>query len=178
MNLYIHSPCREFIKKQRSMTKILTISSSPNPTASDTKTLVDTFIGSWVSSDAALQITHRDIGSNPPAHLDDDTVAAFYASPEELTRHQLELTRYSDEIIAEVQAADLIVIGAPMHNFGIPSTLKAWIDHLTRVGKTFTFSKNGPVGLLVDKQIVVLGARGGNYSKTSQIRIWIIKRLI
>jgi len=152
------------------MTHILAISSSPNPATSHSKKLIDTFIACWAPEDETLQVTHRDIGTQPPVHLDADTINAFYSPSENLTDQQLTLTSYSNDIIAEVEAADIIVIGAPMHNFGIPSALKAWIDHLARVGKTFIYTENGPKGLLTNKQVVVLGARGGNYSETSHLK--------
>ncbi len=152
------------------MTHLLTLSSSPNRNASNSNKLIETFVAHWSAQDPDLKRTHRDIGVNPPAHLDGDTINAFYTATDELTDEQRQLLAYSDQAIAELQSADVIVIGAPMHNFGIPSALKAWIDQVARVGKTFKYTDHGPVGLLSHKQVIVLGARGGNYGETSAIR--------
>lgn len=151
------------------MTRFLAISSSPNPAQSHTKGLIDQFIKDWSISDPSMEVTHRDIGSQPPVHLDGATIGAFYTPLEELTDAQKPLLAYSDQVIEELEQADIILIGVPMHNFGIPSTLKAWIDHVARVGKTFSYTDKGPVGLLTNKKVIVLGARGGNYSPTSHL---------
>ncbi|NQV99129.1 MAG: NAD(P)H-dependent oxidoreductase [Rhodospirillales bacterium] len=151
------------------MTRILAISSSPSPKTSKTRILIGRFIEAWSETDATMQVIHRDLGSKPPAHLDAETIAAFYTDADKLTATQKKRLSYSDTVIDELEWADVIVIGAPMHNFGIPSALKAWIDQVARVGKTFRYTDKGPVGLLSGKQVIVLGARGGDYSPSSQI---------
>ena len=106
----------------------------------------------------------RDVGSNPIPHLTAETVPAIRAGivETEAAREALEL---SDALIAELKAADLIVIGAPMYNFGMPSTLKAWFDHVLRARITFQYSEAGPEGLLKGKKAIVVEARAGLYSE-------------
>lgn len=151
------------------MTRVLAISSSPKSGQSNSKDLIDAFIDDWSQMDPSLHVTYRDIGAQPPAHLDGATIDAFYTSPDDLTPEQENLLRYSDKAIDEIEQADILLIGAPMYNFTIPSNLKAWIDQITRVGKTFVYTDKGPKGLLTSKPVVILGARGGNYSESGNI---------
>jgi len=97
-------------------------------------------------------------------HLDAETFAAIRMPEAERSERQRALVALSDELIAELEAADTIVIAAPMYNFSIPSALKAWIDHVARAGRTFRYTANGPEGLLKGKKVFVLTARGGVYS--------------
>ena len=92
---------------------------------------------------------------------------AFLAKPSERTAEQQAAVAYSDALIAELQRADVIVLGLPMYNFGVPSTLKAYFDHVARAGVTFSYTANGPVGLLTNKKVYVLATRGGQYAGTS-----------
>ena len=94
-------------------------------------------------------------------------IGAYYTAPEERDEGQQAAIALSDQLVDEIEAADIVVIGSPMHNFSITSGLKAYIDHIARVGRTFLYTENGPVGLLKDKKVYVLSARGGNYSEQS-----------
>ena len=87
--------------------------------------------------------------------------------PEQRSERERALARESDPLLEEVEAADVIVIGVPMYNFGIPSTLKAWVDHITRAGRTFRYTAKGPEGLLTNKKVFVIAARGGIYTGES-----------
>lgn len=98
-------------------------------------------------------------------HLSGETYIAMGKPATELTPEQKTAVALSDELIAEVEAADTIVLTAPMYNFTIPSTLKAWFDHIARAGRTFRYTAQGPQGLLKGKRVIVLIARGGNYSQ-------------
>jgi FMN-dependent NADH-azoreductase len=98
-------------------------------------------------------------------HLDGETFAAMGMPAGGQTGSQRAAVALSDELIAELEAADTIVLAVPMYNFSIPSTLKAWIDHVARRGRTFRYTENGPEGLLKGKKVFVLAARGGFYSK-------------
>lgn len=100
-----------------------------------------------------LNITHRDLGREPLPHFDADTIAAIGEGRAEL----------ADTLIAELQAADILVLGVPMYNFGIPSVLKAWFDHVARAGTTFKYTETGPVGLLENKKVFVITTRGGKH---------------
>jgi FMN-dependent NADH-azoreductase len=109
-------------------------------------------------------VTERALTPETMPHLDGATFAAMGTPAGEQTSSQ-QAAALSDELIAELEAADTIVLAVPMYNFSIPSTLKAWIDHVARRGRTFRYTENGPEGLLKDKKVFVLVARGGVYSK-------------
>lgn len=146
------------------MTRILAISASPKTEGSITNQLVARFLDRWRAQEGDhLDLIRRDVGRTPPPHLDEATIGAFYTLPDDRTPEQLARIALSDAIVDELEAADVIVIGAPMHNFTIPSGLKTWIDHAARVGRTFRYGEAGPEGLLKNKRVFVLTARGGNY---------------
>jgi len=105
----------------------------------------------------------RDLAKNPVPHLSAERFAAFLAKPGERTPEQQALVDYSDELIAELRAADTIVIGLPMYNFSVPSTLRAYFDHVARAGVTFRYTDKGAVGLLTGKKAYVFVTRGGVY---------------
>ena len=102
------------------------------------------------------EVTYRDVGSEPPPHLN----AASFTDHGE----QSEANWLSRRILEEFLAADTVVIGAPMYNFSIPSCLKSWLDHVLKAGATFRYTENGPVGLAGDKHVIVASTRGGIYS--------------
>jgi FMN-dependent NADH-azoreductase len=106
----------------------------------------------------------RDLTPATMPHLDAETLAALAVPAADRTARESELVAFSDALIAEVEAADTIVLAVPMYNFSIPSTLKAWIDHIARAGRTFRYTESGPEGLLKGKKVFVLTARGGHYS--------------
>ena len=137
---------------------ILVISSSANGDASVSNGLVSRFVE---RVDPAARITYRDVGANPLPHLTAETVAAIKSEP--LTPAELEARALSDALVAEMRAADLILIASPMYNFGMSSTLKAWFDHVLRAGETFRYTPEGPEGLMGDKQVVVIESRAGAY---------------
>lgn len=110
-------------------------------------------------------VTTRNLAMHPFPHLEEVGMQALQSPPEQHTPQQQAAARHSDEVIAEVQAADVVVIGAPMYNFGISSTLKAWIDHLARAGVTFRYTANGPEGLITGKKVYVAVSSGGVYSQ-------------
>jgi FMN-dependent NADH-azoreductase len=103
----------------------------------------------------------RDVASVP--HLDGERFAAFNSRPEARTPAQQAVLDYSNALIAELKAADTIVVSVPMYNFGIPSTLKAYFDHIARAGVTFKYTDKGAVGLLTGKKAFLVVARGGVY---------------
>jgi FMN-dependent NADH-azoreductase len=109
-------------------------------------------------------LVERALSPQTMPHLDGETFAAMVTPAGELDGRQQAAVALSDELIAELEAADTIVLAAPMYNFSIPSTLKAWIDHVARRGRTFRYSEKGPEGLLKGKKVFVLAARGGVYS--------------
>lgn len=114
----------------------------------------------------AIRTTHRDLATEPVPHLDGARFGAFLAGADDRDNEQQRVVDYSDSLIEEVTEADIIVMGVPMYNFGIPSVLKAYFDHIARAGVTFRYTENGPVGLLEDRPVYILAARGGIYADT------------
>jgi len=106
----------------------------------------------------------RDLARDPVPHLDAERFGAFVAKPEARTLKQQAFVAYSDGLINELKQADVIVLGLPMYNFGVPSQLKAYFDHVARAGETFRYTEKGPVGLLTGKKAYVFAARGGRYA--------------
>jgi FMN-dependent NADH-azoreductase len=105
----------------------------------------------------------RDLGKHPVPHLDGERFGAFLAKAEARTPRERAIVEYSDTLIGELKAADTLVIGLPMYNFGIPSQLKAYFDHVARAGVTFKYTEKGAVGLLTGKKAYLVIARGGVY---------------
>jgi FMN-dependent NADH-azoreductase len=112
-------------------------------------------------------VTVRNLAAEPLAHIDDDFVAATRSPNGPQTERQRALLAQSDALVDELFAADIVVIAAPMINFTIPSTLKAWIDYVARAGRTFSYSEAGPKGLVTGKHVIIVGARGGVYSEAA-----------
>lgn len=128
--------------------------------------LATAFVDAWRARHPAGRIVLRDLATTPIPHLDAETFRAFGTPAEARSPAQRAAVSQSDALIAELQAADTIVLGLPMYNFGVPSTLKAYFDHVARSGVTFRYTANGPEGLLTGKQAYVLAARGGRYAGT------------
>src|SRR3954470_20886573 len=116
----------------------------------------------------------RDLAKNPVPHIDAARFGAFLAKPDARTPEQQAVIDYSDALIAELREADTIVIALPMYNFGVPSTLRAYFDHVARAGVTFKYTEKGPVGLLRGKKVYAFVTRGGVYgdkhAHTSYVR--------
>lgn len=154
------------------MTNILRIDSSVRTGiagkvshGSQSRRLTELFIQTWSESDSSIQIKHRDVGKNPPQLIDEEWIISEfgYAESEEKAQQRLKL---SDEFIAELHWADLIVVGVPMYNFGPPAHLKAYIDNIVRKDKTYAFdlNQNQPYSGLLDHQkpMIILSSRGGH----------------
>jgi len=109
----------------------------------------------------------RDLSSAPVPHLTAERLTALATHVAERTLEQQRIVSESDELIDELKRADVIVIGLPMYNFGVPSTLKAYFDHVARAGVTFRYTAEGPVGLLTGKKAYVFATRGGRYAGTA-----------
>ena len=108
-------------------------------------------------------VTSRDFNHDPVPHLDATKLQALSTPAEKRDPRQQAQVAYGDKLIAELQGAELIIIQAPMYNFGIPSMLKAWLDHVARAGVTFRYTAQGPVGLLTGKQVIVIATSGGKH---------------
>ena len=149
------------------MTTLLQINSSINAEEGQSSRLAAHFIAAFRERDPAARIVRRDLAADPVPHLTAERFGAFLAKPEERTAAQERAVADSDELIAELQRADIIVLGLPMYNFGVPSQLKAYFDHIARAGVTFRYTSDGPRGLLTGKKAYVFATRGGSYAGTA-----------
>jgi FMN-dependent NADH-azoreductase len=128
--------------------------------------LADEFVAAWRASNPDAKVIVRNLAEETVPHLDAERFGAFLAKPGERSVEQQAVVEYSDALIDELKRADVLVLGLPMYNFGVPSTLKAYIDHIARAGATFKYTEKGPVGLLTGKKAYVFATRGGLYAGT------------
>lgn len=128
--------------------------------------LADRFVAEWQAAHQAGVAVKRDVGAEPLPHLNEEILGAFFTPASARSPEQAVLAARSDDLIAELQQADVLVLAVPMYNFGIPSTLKAYFDHIARAGITFRYTSAGPEGLLKGKKAYILAARGGLYEGT------------
>ncbi len=147
------------------MKKVLVLNSSLNGEQGNSTKLSQQFV-EQLANNQQISVTTRDLSDNAIAHLTQTEMAAWMTDANERSDEQKALAAISDDLIAELNDNELIVIGIPMYNFGIPSTFKAWIDRIARAGITFKYTEQGPVGLIANKKVVVLAARGGLYQGT------------
>ena len=143
---------------------ILHITSSSRGSASYSNRVAAQVLDELAGRNPGSTVTVRDLAREPLPHIDDDFVAATKSPNGPQTERQRALLAQSDALVDELFAADVIVIAAPMINFTIPSTLKSWIDHVARAGRTFSYSEKGPQGLVTGKQVILVAARGGVYA--------------
>lgn len=147
------------------MKKLLLINTSLNGKQGHSWQLAEKFVDQLAAS-ADINVTLRDLDSSNLPHLSSSEMAAWMTPADERSEQEKELAAISDELVAEIKANDIIVIGMPMYNFGVPSVFKSWIDRVARAGVTFRYTENGPVGLLENKKVYVVAARGGLYQGT------------
>lgn len=145
---------------QPSPLKVLRIDSSGRVQNSVTRQLADIFIAQLQDQGQALQVTTRDVAQGIP-FIDETWINANFTDPEQRNEQQRAALDYSDTLVQELMDADVLVIGAPIYNFGIPATLKAWVDLVARARLTFRYGENGPIGLLTGKQAFLIMASGG-----------------
>ncbi|RFF27382.1 MULTISPECIES: FMN-dependent NADH-azoreductase [unclassified Wenzhouxiangella] len=150
------------------MKTLLVIKSSLFNGQGQSSQLADAFTARWRKNNPDGQVLCRDLALEPIAHLSAEAFKGFQVDSAERTPEQHGATAVSDSLIAELKSADEVVLGLPMYNFSVPSTLKAWMDHVARAGVTFRYSENGPKGLIDDKPLYVLAARGGHYQGTEK----------
>ncbi len=148
------------------MKNILVITASIFGQDGQSSRLVDQTLDQIRQTYGDIQTTYRDLSAEPVPHLDAERFGAFLTSADDRDGSQQGIVDYSDLLISEVVDADVIVMGVPMYNFGVPSVLKAYFDHIARAGITFRYTANGPVGLLEDRPVYILAARGGLYAGT------------
>lgn len=148
------------------MKTILHLSSSLFGAEGQSSRLAEEFVAARRLEHRGLEVIRRDLARDPVPHLDAARFGAFTSKPGARTPEQQAVLDYSDELVDELKQADTIVIGLPMYNFGLPSQLKAYFDHVARAGVTFKYTEKGSVGLLTGKQAYVFAARGGLYAGT------------
>jgi FMN-dependent NADH-azoreductase len=148
------------------MATLLRIDSSPmGDGASFSRHLTTEFVEKWKQAHPGGKVITRDVSTSGLSPIDAEWIGAVYTPKESRTARQSEILGLSDQLIAELKSADEYVIGVPMHNFSIPSSLKLWIDLVARVGETFSYENGAPAGLLQHKKATFLVASGGVYSQ-------------
>jgi FMN-dependent NADH-azoreductase len=145
------------------MAHILHIDSSPRSDRSHSRNLAHQFIDGWKTANPDDTITYRDLGHQPVPHVDEAWIAAAYTPQADQTPELTSAIALSDELIDELLAADRYVFSVPMYNLSVPSTFKAYIDQVVRVGRTFGVSDQGYVPLVHDKKMLVITSRGADY---------------
>ena len=150
------------------MATIQVIESSARQQGSVSRELTEQFIATWQAAHPADQIKVRDLAVDQVPHLDANLLGGWMTPVEQQSEAEKAALALSNQLTDEVLAADVLVLAAPMYNFAIPSTLKAWLDHVLRAGVTFKYTETGPQGLLSGKRAFVLTARGGIYAGSNQ----------
>lgn len=146
------------------MSHVLIIESSARQQDSFSRQLTQQFIQQWHEAHPGDTITVRDLAMSPVPHLDANLLGGWMKPEAQRSAEEQASLQRSNELTDELLAADVLVMAAPMYNFAIPSTLKAWLDHVLRAGVTFKYTESGPQGLLTGKKAYVLTARGGIYA--------------
>lgn len=157
---------------------ILQITSSVRGNDSESTRVANLIVNKLVASNPDAQVVRRDFGAQPHPLLDGAAVGALFTPAEQRTGEQAARVALDDALIAEAQAADVIVIGAPMYNFGMPVQLKNWFDAIARSGVTFRYTETGPEGLLKNKKVYVASARGGIYPADADPQVPHIRMLL
>lgn len=148
------------------MTTILQINSAARSQGAQSTMLADELTAKLQQANPGSTVTVRNLLADALPHLDDTVLGAFFTPAEQRTAEQQAIITKSDALIGELQAADIIVIGAPLYNFGVSSQLKTYFDWIARAGVTFRYTANGPEGLIKGKKVYVVSARGGKYAGT------------
>jgi FMN-dependent NADH-azoreductase len=148
------------------MTTILQINSAARSQGANSTLLANELTAKLQQSNPGAQVVVRDLQADPLPHLDDTILGAFFTPAEQRTPEQQAISARSEALIAELKAADVVVIAAPMYNFGVSSQLKTYFDFIARAGITFNYGANGPEGLVKGKKVHIVSARGGKYFGT------------
>lgn len=150
--------------------KLLHIDSSVLNDNSVSRQLTARVVAQLRASQPDIDVTYRDVGTDAPAHLSAEVLATRFVPAEHWTGEQKREAALTETLLQEFLAADVIVIGAPMYNFSIPTQLKAWIDRIAQAGRTFKYTETGAVGLAGGKKVIVASSRGGVYSSSDAMR--------
>lgn len=146
------------------MSTLVQITSSITGDNSHSTKLSKAFVARWQAQHPQGRVIVHDLAAEAVPHLDGPRLQALFTPADKRSSEQQAVVDYSDQLINELREADAIVFGVPLYNFGIPSTLKAYLDHIARAGVTFRYTANGPEGLLPDVPVYVFAARGGHYA--------------
>ena len=145
---------------------ILQVNSSARAEGSHSTRLATEIVGRLQNARADATVTVRDLGRTPHPELNEATLQALFTPETRRTPEQAARVALDDALIAEIQRADVVVLGVPMYNFGVPAALKNWIDAISRAKVTFRYTEKGPEGLLTGKKVYVVLTRGGQYRNT------------
>jgi FMN-dependent NADH-azoreductase len=160
-------PCVMSVTNQTvNSARLLQINSSVFGEGGQSSQLANRFVAEWQKHHPSTHVLVRDVSGDEIPHLNGTRVQAFFTPAEQRSAEQQAIIDYSDALIHELQQADVIVLGLPLYNFGVPSQLKAYFDHIARAGVTFRYTENGPEGLVKGKKVYVFAARGGLYEGT------------
>jgi FMN-dependent NADH-azoreductase len=154
------------------MSNVLLVTSSLFGDNSKSTQIAREFVDAWRTTHPGTSVTERALTPDSIQHLSLDVLGAAATPAEKRSAEQAIAAQSADQMIEELEVADTIVLAAPMYNFTIPSTLKAWIDHVARAGRTFRYTANGPEGLLKDKKVFVVTGRGGIYTGDAPAKVF------
>ena len=144
--------------------QLLHIDSAITGDASVSRQLTARTVAAWVAAHPGTQVQHLDLVADAPGHFTMDAMAPRTGQTEGLSESQRRENAVSEKLVRQFLEADVVVVGAPFYNFGIPTQLKAWIDRLAQPGRTFRYTASGPEGLAKGKTVIVVSSRGGVYS--------------
>lgn len=160
------------------MSTLLEIRSSLSGSAGHSSRLADLFTQEWLRRNRDGRVVTRDLSVDPVPHLTAERFGALLAQPQARTPAQQQVADHSDALIAELRTADVIVLAVPMHNFGVPSTLRAYFDHVARAGVTFRYTASGPEGLIRGKKAYLLITRGGFYPDGADLQTPYLRQFL
>lgn len=160
------------------MSTLLQINASLAGAGGQSSRLAQRFVADWQAKHPDGRVITRDLSSDPVPHLTAERFQAFLSQPDARTAEQRLVAEYSDSLVEELKAADTIVFAVPMYNFSVPSTLRAYFDHIARAGGTFRYTANGPEGLLKGKTAVVFITRGGIYAEATDTQTPYLKQFL
>jgi FMN-dependent NADH-azoreductase len=167
MSVIATTALRKDTRLEETMKTLLQIKSSIFSDGGQSSRLADRFVAAWRNANPGARVIVRDLALEPVPHLDAARFGAFLSKVEERSVDQQQIVDYSDVLIEELRNADVVVLGVPMYNFGVPSSLKAYFDHIARAGVTFRYTAEGPQGLLTGKRVVAFATRGGLHAGTA-----------
>jgi FMN-dependent NADH-azoreductase len=163
--------CRQFNPTRNKTMSILLVTSSPRGSASHSTRIATELARKLQADDPKASLVVRDLASDPLPHIDSDYSAGIYTPPEKRSDRQAQVVGVSDRAVDELLAADSVILATGLINFGISSTLKSWVDHVARAGRTFSYGKDGPKGLVANKKVYIVLASGGVYSEGPAVQL-------